>query len=100
MAGDEVGVEVGLDDVLDAEILLAGVVDVDVDVALGVDDGGDAFADDDVRGVGETAEEELFDEDRFHYFHCVSVYFSWKFVGFYASYVTSHSNCRGFHPRT
>ncbi len=78
MAGDEVGVEVGFDDVLDAEILLAGEVEVEVDVALGVDDGGDTFAGDDVGGVGQAAEEELLNEDRFHRFHLGAVY--WKGV--------------------
>src|ERR1700679_769501 len=68
MAGDEVGVEVGFDDVLDLEVLLACVVEVDVDVALGVDDGGDALRGDYVRGVREAAEEELFDDYRFHVF--------------------------------
>ena len=68
MAGDEVGVEMGLDDVLDAEIFLAGEVEVDIDVALGVDDGGDAFGGHDVGGVSEAAEEELLDEYRFHLF--------------------------------
>ncbi len=71
VAGDEVGVEVGFDDVFDAEISLAGEVEVEVDVALGVDDGGDAFTGDDVRCVGETAKEELLDEDWFHRFHTV-----------------------------
>ena len=78
MAGDEVGVEMGLDDVLDLEVLLAGVVDVDVDVALGVDDGGDAFGGDEVGGVGEAAEKELFDEYGFHCFFLGAVY--WKAV--------------------
>ncbi len=68
VAGDEVGVEMGLDDVLDAEIFLAGEVEVEVDVALRIDDSGDAFARDDVGGVGEAAEEELLDEDGFHDF--------------------------------
>ena len=45
-----------------------GVVEVDVDVTLRVDDGGDALGGDDVGGVGEAAEEELFDE---HWFHCL-----------------------------
>src|SRR5438309_1589227 len=52
MAGDEVGVEMGLDDVLDGETFLAGEVEVEVDVALGVDDGGDAFGGHDVSGEG------------------------------------------------
>ena len=68
MAGDEVGVEMGLDDVLDLEIFLAGSFDVDVDVTLRVDDGGDALGGDEVGGVGEAAEKELFDLYRFHLF--------------------------------
>ena len=78
VAGDEVSVEMGLDDVLDAEIFLAGEVEVEVDVSLWVDDGGDAFAGDDVGGVGKAAEKELLDEDRFHRFHLGAVY--WKGV--------------------
>ena len=66
MAGDEVCVEMGFDDVLDAEVLLAGEVNVDVDVALGVDYGCNAFRGDEVGGVREAAEEELFDEHGFH----------------------------------
>lgn len=66
MAGDEVRVEMGFDDVLDAEVFLAGEVNVDVDVALGVDHGGNAFGGDEVGGVGEAAQEELFDEHGFH----------------------------------
>jgi hypothetical protein len=66
LAGDEVGVEMRLDDVLDLQVLLAGVVDVEVDVALRVDDGGDAFGCNEVGGVGEAAEKELFDLYRFH----------------------------------
>ena len=66
VAGDEISVEVRFDDVLDAEIFLGREVEVEVDVALRVDNGGDAFAGDDVGGVGEAAEEELLDEDWFH----------------------------------
>ena len=43
VAGDEVGVEVCFDDVPDLQTLVSGRVDVDVDVALGVDDGGNPF---------------------------------------------------------
>ena len=71
MAGDEVGVEMGLDDVLDAEVFLAGVVEVEIDVALGIDDGGDSFGGHDVGGVGKAAEKELFDDDWFHGFALV-----------------------------
>src|SRR5438876_3668710 len=78
MAGDEVGVEMGLDDVLDAEAFFASEVEVEVDVALGVDDGGDAFGCHDVGGVGEAAKEELLDEYGFHVFPLGAVY--WKEV--------------------
>ena len=66
VAGDEVGVEMRLDDVLDAEIFLGREVEVEVNVALRVDNGSDAIARDDVGGVGEAAEEELLDQDWFH----------------------------------
>jgi hypothetical protein len=78
VAGDEVGVEMGLDDVLDAETFLAGEVEVEVYIALWVDDGGYAFGGHDVGGVGEAAEEELLDEYGFHVFPLVAVY--WKAV--------------------
>ena len=78
VAGDEVGVEMGLDDVLDAETLLAGEVEVEVYIALWVDDGGYAFGGHDVGGVGEAAEEELLDEYGFHVFPLGAVY--WKAV--------------------
>ena len=52
------------------EVFLAGVVEVEIDVALRIDDGGDAFGGDDVGGVGEAAEKELFDE---YWFHCFAL---------------------------
>jgi hypothetical protein len=55
-----------LNDVLDVEVVLAGVVEIEVDIALGVDDSGDAIGGHDVRGVGETAEKELLDQNWFH----------------------------------
>lgn len=66
VARDEVGMEMRLDDVLDAEIVFAGEVEVEVDVALRVDNGSDALARNDVGSVGEAAEKELLDEDWFH----------------------------------
>ena len=42
MAGDEIGVQVGLDHMLDAEPVLDRVFDVDADVALRIDYRGDA----------------------------------------------------------
>ena len=55
--------EVGFDDVGDPEIFFFGGFDVDINVALGVDDGGDAVGADEVGGVGQAAEEEVFDLD-------------------------------------
>jgi hypothetical protein len=78
MARDEVGVEMGLDNVFDAETFFAGEVEIEVDIALGVNDGGDALGCHDVRGVGEAAEEELLDEYGFHVFPLGAVY--WKEV--------------------
>src|SRR5579872_2534995 len=64
MAGDEVGVEMGEEDVLDSEVVLGGEGDVLVDVALGVDDGAFAglFVADEVGGVGQAGEVELFED--------------------------------------
>ena len=59
MAGDEIGVQVGLDHMLDAEPVLDRVFDVDADVALRVDYGGDAAGTDHVRRVGQASEIEL-----------------------------------------
>ena len=64
MAGEEVGVEVGEEDVADVHAEFVGVVDVLLDVALGVDhDGGAAgFVGDEIGGVGEAAEVVLLEE--------------------------------------
>jgi len=64
MAGDKIGVKVGEENVLDLEVVFAGEGKVTVDVALGIDDGGDAggFVGDEVGGVGETVEIELLEE--------------------------------------
>jgi hypothetical protein len=42
MAGDKVGVQMSLDDVLDLQAPLFGCFDVDINIALGIDDRGDA----------------------------------------------------------
>ena len=76
MTGDEVGVEMGLDEVFDLQVVLLCELYIEVDVALGVDDGGDAVGGDEVGGVGEAAEEELFDSQGFHLFVPGVVY--WK----------------------
>ena len=61
VAGDEVGVEMGFDDPADADVEAGGGFDVEIDVALRVDDGGFSGVMDEVGGVGETAEIEAFD---------------------------------------
>ncbi len=65
MAGDEIGVKVGEEDVFDGEAVLGGEGEVLVGVALGVDNGGGAggFVTDDVRGVGEAGEIELVEDN-------------------------------------
>lgn len=57
MAGDEVGVEVGEEDVVDFELLFFGVAEILVDIALGVDDdaGAGLFVAEQIRGVREAA---------------------------------------------
>ena len=42
MAGNEISVQMGLDDVIDLEVVLGCGLDVDIDIALGIDYGGDA----------------------------------------------------------
>ena len=41
MAADEIGVQVGLNDVLDLQAVLAGFIEIELDVALGIDHAGD-----------------------------------------------------------
>ena len=65
VAGDEVGVEVGQHDVADAQPELRRPLEVDVDVPARVDDRGlttDGVTDE-VRGVGQAAEVELFQDE-------------------------------------
>jgi hypothetical protein len=64
VAGQEVGVEVGLDDAVDAEPVRIRVVEVLADVALGVDDDGGTgrVVTDQVRGVGQAPEVVLPEE--------------------------------------
>jgi len=65
MAGDEIGVQVGEEDVLDGEVVLGGEGEVLVDVALGINDdgGGGGFVADEIGRVGETGEVELMEDD-------------------------------------
>ena len=66
VAGDVVGVVVGLQDVLDADAEVAGEPQVLVDVELGVDDGGDAgvLVADEVGGAAEVVVGELAEDHR------------------------------------
>ena len=61
VAGDEVGVQVRLDHVPDAQALRLRRLDVDVDVTPGIDDGRLAVRADQIGGLRETAEVELFE---------------------------------------
>jgi hypothetical protein len=61
VSGDEVGMQVALDDVLDLPASLTRGVEVQRDVPLRVNDGRDAAGSYDVGGVGKAPEEELLD---------------------------------------
>ena len=54
MSGDEVGVQVSFEDVADFQILLFGGFQINVDIALRIDNCGLAFGADHVGGVRET----------------------------------------------
>ena len=58
MPGDEIGVEMRFDDVADAEPQLFGGIEIDGDIALRIDHGGDSAGADHIRGMGETAQIE------------------------------------------
>jgi hypothetical protein len=60
VAGDEIGMQVGLDHMLDAQAVLARGFQVDFDVALRVDHRRHAFRAGHVRGVRQATEIELF----------------------------------------
>ena len=59
MAGDEIGVEMGFDDVLDREAVLLRFPNINIDVAPGIDNRSLAFGTDEVRRMCETTEIEL-----------------------------------------
>src|ERR1017187_8188168 len=66
MAGDEIGVEVGEEDVADLEAEFFGVGQILLDVALRVDDDGSrtGLVSEQIGGVGEAAEVILFQDHR------------------------------------
>ena len=59
MARDEIGVQVSLDDVSDAEAMFDGILDVDADIALRIDDGGDSPRSDYIGGMRKTTQVKL-----------------------------------------
>ena len=59
MAGDEIGVQMRLNDVLDLQPVLASLVEVNRHIPLRVNHSGHAFRTDHVRGVRKTAQIEL-----------------------------------------
>ena len=61
VAGDEIGVQVGLEDVADADAVLLGRLQVNLDITLRIDDDGLAFRCQQVGGVGQTSQVELFE---------------------------------------
>jgi len=63
VAGDEVGVQVSFKNVANAEILIGGGLQVEINVALGINDHGFAFGAEQVRSVRETSEEDLLEVD-------------------------------------
>jgi hypothetical protein len=64
VAGNEVGMEMGLQDVGDLQSLITGGVDVDLDVSAGVDDGARFVPADEVGTVSDAFNEELMDDHR------------------------------------
>src|SRR5437764_126124 len=58
---DEVGVKMALNDVLDLQILLPCGFDVNIDVALRIDNSRDPIRSDQIGSVGQATEKEMFD---------------------------------------
>ena len=59
MPGNEIGMQVCFDDVLNGEIVFPGLFEIDANVTLGIDYGRDAFGPQHVGGVGQAAEIKL-----------------------------------------
>src|SRR5262249_75648 len=64
MAGDEVGMQVCLDDVPDGQALALRLLEILVDVAARIDDRGFSLRSDHVGGLSQTTKIKLFDEHR------------------------------------
>jgi hypothetical protein len=63
VAGDEVGMQVSFKDVPDAEILIGGGFQVEINVALGINDNGLAFGAEQIGSVRETSQKDLLEVD-------------------------------------
>jgi hypothetical protein len=66
VAGNEVGVQMRFNNVLDPPAALASRVEIDFNVTLGINDGGDALGADKIRGMRQTSQKEMLDFDRGH----------------------------------
>lgn len=64
VAGDEIGIEMGQEDVLDSQIVFGGECEIAVHLTLRIDDGRDAVlaVADDLGGMGEAIEIKLFED--------------------------------------
>ncbi len=60
VTGDEICMQVAFDDVLDLQTLLPSGVEIDVDIALRINDGRDSFRSNQVGSVGQTPQKEMF----------------------------------------
>ena len=67
VSGDEIGVQMRLEDMADLEILLLRCLQINLNITLRIDDDGFAFRSQHVRGVCQTAQIELFEV---HGFSC------------------------------
>jgi hypothetical protein len=61
MAGDEVGVQMSLEDVADGEALVRSGLQIQLDIALGIDHYGFAFRSQQVGSVRQTTQIKLFE---------------------------------------
>ena len=65
--GNEIGMQVSLDDIRDAQVVFARGFQVDLDVALRIDDHRDAFGAGHIRSMRQTTEIELFEVHHHNY---------------------------------
>ena len=66
MAGDEIGVQVGLDDVFDLPPVAGRRLEVDIDIPLGIDDRRNAFRPHRIGCVRQASQIESLNPYRFH----------------------------------